>query len=83
METFTRLWRARSSARGGQASLHFCHFVSIILGASSDRVTPDPIPNSVVKPVSADGISVFFRGRVSQCRELWVLQNGGNKLGRF
>lgn len=26
-----------------------------VSGASSDRATPDPIPNSAVKPVSADG----------------------------
>jgi hypothetical protein len=26
-----------------------------VLGASSDRDTPDPIPNSAVKPISADG----------------------------
>ncbi len=45
----------------------------IVSGASSDRVTPDPIPNSAVKPVSADG---SLRARVGQCRE----QSSSNTL---
>jgi len=28
----------------------------------SDRVTPVPIPNTEVKPVSADGIPIFIGG---------------------
>ena len=33
---------------------HFEYSVSSVFG---DRVTPDPIPNSVVKSISADGTS--------------------------
>ena len=37
-----------------------------VSGAFSGRVTPDPIPNSAVKPICADGSR---KARVGQCRE--------------
>ena len=47
---------------------------AIVLGVFSDRVTPDPIPNSAVKPVSADGslaLLVLFYG---ENRALWKIE---------
>ena len=36
-------------------SAQSCRHISTIFGGYSGRVTPDPIPNSEVKPASADG----------------------------
>ena len=35
-------------------------------GGVSERATPVPIPNTAVKPLSADGTAVFCRGRVGR-----------------
>jgi hypothetical protein len=39
-------------------------------GGDSGGVTPDPIPNSAVKPSSADGTIESLYGRVGRCRIL-------------
>lgn len=51
-----------------QNLLNRASFEVIVPGVTGDRVTPDPIPNSDVKTISADGTPIY-RGRVGQCRE--------------
>ncbi len=52
--------QALTSKQGMLIYLTSCCFLqTIILGVFSGRVTPDSIPNSAVKPVSADGSPAF------------------------
>ena len=41
-----------------------------VFGGYSERVTPVPIPNTEVKPLSADGTAFFKCGRVGTPPEL-------------
>ena len=41
-------------------------------GASSEVVTPVPIPNTAVKRLSADDTLVHSRGKVGQCPVQWI-----------
>src|SRR5690606_27532302 len=50
-----RLLRSALTREGRSWQTQHRFFVSPVSGGYSGRVTPDPIPNSEVKPASADG----------------------------
>ena len=50
------------------AFLNIHSFVSRWTGGNCGGATPDPIPNSEVKPSSADGTATLGRGRVGRCQ---------------
>ena len=58
-----------ASATSGQLSADIS--ANKFPGDDSERVTPVPIPNTVVKPLSADGTAGIFRGRVGR-RQVYI-----------
>ena len=53
-----------------------------LLGDHSEREPPDPIPNSEVKPLSADDSVAVCHAKVGNCQALKTKPNP-NRLGFF
>ena len=69
-------------------SVNLCRVRERLSGGQSDRVTPGPMPNPEVKPVSADGTVWGTHGRAGRCQKT-ILKDGRERMmfpssrGRF